>query len=94
MKVARQLAFWQSVDKGALPYFVDGMHPPCYDEGVRVEGPLNAYDSEEEKENDMGTPEQVEERMTKKMRGKLEMDKQKLGEHMNGGNEDGSTVDG
>ena len=45
-KVTNQLAFSQSGDKGPLPYFVDGLNPPFYDEGVRVEGPVDAYDSE------------------------------------------------
>lgn len=77
-KVAKQLVFWQSVDKGPLPYFVDGLNPPFYDEGVRVEGPVDADDSEEENGlKSMGTPKQVEEMMNEQMQGKLEIDKQK-----------------
>lgn len=77
-KVAQQLAFWQSVDKGPLPYFVDGLNPPFYDEGVRVEGPVDEDDSEEENGlKSMGTPKQVEEMMNEQMQGKLEIDKQK-----------------
>lgn len=85
-KVAKQLAFWQSVDKGPLPYFVDRLNPPFYDEGVRVEGPVDADDSEEENKSveengskTMGTPKQVEEMTNEQMKGKLEIDKQKAG---------------
>ena len=47
-RIATEFAGLQGHDKGPLPYFVDAMHPPIYDGGVRVEGPLETCDSEEE----------------------------------------------
>ena len=81
-RIATEFARRQNLDKGSLPYFVDTMHPPIYDEGVRVEGPMDAGGSEEEngsgeeneseEENeteDMDTPKKVEEMMNEQMRG-------------------------
>ena len=47
-RIATEFARRQDLDKGPMPYFVDTLHPPMYDEGVRVEGPMNAGESEEE----------------------------------------------
>lgn len=46
-RIAAELARRQELDKGPLPYFVDTMHPPVYDSGRRLEGPIDASDSEE-----------------------------------------------
>lgn len=52
-RVAAELRLTRSFDKGPLPYFVDSMNPPMYDDGRRVEGPLITCDSPEV-ENEVG----------------------------------------
>lgn len=87
-KIAEEFARRQELDKGPLPYFVDGMHPPMYDSGVRLEGPVDSElkdESEEEEDKseeedeleDTNTPSKVEEMTDEKVRGKLEVDKPK-----------------
>lgn len=59
-KVAAEFARRRELDKGPLPYFVDTMHPPVYDSGVRLEGPGNPElkdESEEEEEEEQSEEE-------------------------------------
>ena len=79
-RIATEFARLQNLDKGPLPYFVDTMHPPIYDEGVRVEGPMDAGGSEENNESGeeneiegIATLKKVEEMVDEQMRGKLEV---------------------
>lgn len=59
-RIATEFARLQGFDKGPLPYFVDAMNPPIYDGGIRVEGPLKTYDSEEEEnESEEGSKPEV-----------------------------------
>ena len=53
--VAAEFMRIQNVDKGPLPYFVDAMHPPVYDNGIRLEEPMNI--GEIEKESDLSEDE-------------------------------------
>lgn len=90
-KVAAEFARRRELDKGPLPYFVDTMHPPVYDSGVRLEGPGNPElkdESEEEEEEeeqseeeqkleDTNPPSKVEEMMDEHVRGKPEVDRPK-----------------
>ena len=45
-RIAAEFARREELDKGPMPYFVDTMHPPVYDGGVRVEGPVDAGEEE------------------------------------------------
>lgn len=46
-RVAQEFTTKQNIDKGPRPYFADGLHPPVYDEGRRVEGPVDRGEPEE-----------------------------------------------
>lgn len=44
--VTEQFTRMQNVDKGPRPYFADALHPPLYDEGIRVEEPRDGGEAE------------------------------------------------
>ena len=71
-RVATAFTLRQGFDKGPLPYFVDFMNPPIYDEGIRLDGPLLTYESPEEDQDE--SEEGVTSEQAKKSEGKKDLE--------------------